>query len=218
MIRKWLNKENNSKCILFFNGWGTDENAVSHIKPGNFDICMFSDYTNSEINTEDFKAYKTVYLVAWSLGVYMASNILNGADLEFDKAIALNGTQKPVDEDMGIHPLIFNATLKTWNEKNRTKFNMRMLGGRKQYSELITRVGTRDIENQKKELSYIQKEVLSNAKAELHYDCVLIGRNDLIFTPTNQLNYWNEKSCIVERKIPHYPFEIFESWTQIIEL
>ena len=45
MKYKWLNKEvNNSKLILFFNGWGMDDNVVKHLDVEDYDVLMFYDY------------------------------------------------------------------------------------------------------------------------------------------------------------------------------
>lgn len=214
----WLNKRGNKNCILYFNGWAEDENAVNHLDAGDFDICMFNDYNPVSPIDEKFDDYSTIYLVAWSLGVWAAAKLLSQSQIKITKAIALNGTQQPIDINRGISPSVFKATLDTWNGKNRNKFNIRMLGGRKQYAQLINRISTREVENQKSELSNILKEVSSNKAAEIRFDCALIGSNDLIFTPANQFNYWNAKARIVETDVPHYPFAVFETWNEIIGL
>ncbi len=218
MIKKWLNKENNSKCILFFTGWGTDEKTVNHLKFDDFDICIFYNYSDLEIDFNDLDIYKSVYVVAWSLGVCIASKVLNASGLLIEKALALNGTLKPIDKNTGIHPVIFNTTLNTWNEKNRTKFNMRMLGGRKIYTELKRRIAERDIKAQINELKNIQAVASSGKLVEFNFDCALVGKNDLIFTANNQIKYWKGKSRIVVKDIPHYPFANFETWNEIINL
>ena len=218
MNKRWLNKQGNKSCILYFNGWAEDENAVKHLDTGDFDICMFNDYNPVSPIDEKLNGYSTIYLVAWSLGVWASAKLLSPSQIKITKAIALNGTQQPIDINQGISPSVFKATLDAWNEKNRNKFNIRMLGGRKQYAQLVNRISTREVENQKSELSNILKEALSNKAVEIKFDCALIGNNDLIFTPANQFNYWNAKARIVGEDVPHYPFAIFETWNEIIGL
>lgn len=218
MNKRWLNKQGNKSCILYFNGWAEDENAVKHLDTGTFDICMFNDYNPVSPIDEKINEYSTIYLVAWSLGVWAAAKSLSQSQIKITKAIALNGTQQPIDISQGISPSVFKATLDTWNEKNRNKFNIRMMGGRKQYAQLINRISTREVENQKSELSNMLKEVSSNKAVEINFDCALIGSNDLIFTPANQLNHWNARARIVETDVTHYPFAIFETWNEIIGL
>ena len=48
MEYKWLNRKNNSKLIVFFNGWGMDENIVAHLEFDEYDVLMFYDY---KVNT-----------------------------------------------------------------------------------------------------------------------------------------------------------------------
>ncbi len=220
MIRKWINKQENKNCILFFNGWGMDENAINHLDIGDFDICMFYDYTIIESIDEDFNSYNEVYLVAWSLGVWASAKAIaiSKQKFVFSKAVALNGTLNPIDDMKGIPTLIFNTTLETWNERNREKFNMRILGGRKQYDEFGDRLSDRDIESQKSELQSIFKQYTSGIIEEIEFDVALIGRNDMVFNSTNQLSYWNDKAKIINSELPHYPFTAFENWRQIIEL
>jgi biotin synthesis protein BioG len=218
MKRKWLNKENNKSCILFFNGWGMDENTVCHLDSNSFDICMFNDYNPVSEIDENFNKYENIYLIAWSLGVWASAKVLYQTEIKITKAIALNGTQNPIDINKGIPPVVFNATLNGWNEKSRNKFNMRILGGRKQYTQFNESLSTRDIENQKDELSYILNEVSQNKTHEIKFDCALVGSQDLIFSSNNQLNYWNAKTRIVKAEAPHFPFAGFKSWNEIIKL
>ena len=63
------------KLILFFNGWGMDENAVKHLKiPENHELKILSYPYN--IKDIDFEKYNEKYLVAWSFGVYYASKLV----------------------------------------------------------------------------------------------------------------------------------------------
>ena len=38
MKYKWINYKNNKKLIIFFNGWGMDENVVKHFSPEDYDV------------------------------------------------------------------------------------------------------------------------------------------------------------------------------------
>ena len=48
MKYKWLNRGENNKIILFFNGWGMDENVVKHLDCEDYDVLMFYDYNTLE--------------------------------------------------------------------------------------------------------------------------------------------------------------------------
>ena len=90
MKYKWLNKNNNSKLILFFNGWGMDECVVNHLKTDDYDVLMFYDYNSIEtdFNFKAINLYKTKHLVAWSMGVMIASLF----EVDYTSKTAINGT------------------------------------------------------------------------------------------------------------------------------
>ena len=95
---------------------------------------------------------------------------------------------------------------------------MRMFGGRNKLEQLSDRLSKRNIEDQKMELENIKKAVENNEFTEMEFDCVLIGNADAIFPPANQQNYWNSKTRIIEMNLPHYPFDKFKSWKEIINI
>lgn len=217
MKTTWLQKTNNSSLILFFNGWGMDERAVSHLQTDDFDLCMLSDYNGISTINNVTDGYKKIYLVAWSMGVWAAGNAFSST-IKIEKSIALNGTQKPMDNLYGIPLSIFNHTLETWNESNRNKFNMRILGGRANLERLQSVLPNRSIENQQTELRFIKESIEKGKTQEIQFDTVLIGNQDLIFTAVNQRSYWQGKSKLIERELPHYPFFAFTNWQEIIDL
>ena len=98
MEYKWLNKQDNDKLIIFFNGWGMDGNAVKHLKPEDYDIVMFYDYNNLETDFELDKEYSETNLIAWSMGV-MVAGIKEANKFSYNnKLVAINGTPKTIDE------------------------------------------------------------------------------------------------------------------------
>ena len=218
MNKIWLNRQHNRRCILFFNGWGMDENAVNHLEIGNFDICMFNDYNPVSTLDETVSEYEEIYVIAWSLGVWAAGQALHKSRIKPTKSIALNGTQIPIDTENGINPELYMATLEGWNERNRNKFNMRILGGREQYQQLNNRLPNRTVDHQKDELEVILQQSTKNSSMELLFDYAFVGKGDLIFAPENQKNYWKNRAKIIKTNAPHYPFADFTTWNQIIEL
>ena len=126
MKYKWLNKKNNKKLIIFFNGWGMDESIVKHLNPEDFDILMFYDYNNlkTDFDFNLLNNYSKKNLIAWSMGVMVAtcfspSLVLHLVD---GTSTAINGTLKPIDPEFGIHPKIYDLTIKGFNEKGRKRF------------------------------------------------------------------------------------------------
>lgn len=214
----WLNKNKNNSCILFFNGWSMDKNAVKHLDYEQYDVCMFNNYSDlNEIN-DDYREYQNRYVVAWSLGVWAAEQVLKNTAIQFKKLISLNGTPFPANNEYGIPEKTFVSTLENWNEANRNKFNIRMMGGKNEMNELKERLSQRAIEEQKRELQNIYNAYQSNDSHTLQWNVALIGQNDSIFPTQNQQNWWNNKTRIIKTQQTHYPFSNYTSWKQIIEL
>jgi len=86
MKYKWLNKnDNNREVIIFFNGWGMDDCVIKHLDSENYNILMFYDYNDLvfDFKSFDFDLYAKRYLIAWSMGVMVATNF----DIKYDKII-----------------------------------------------------------------------------------------------------------------------------------
>jgi biotin synthesis protein BioG len=216
MNTTWINRDNNPKCILFFNGWGMDENSVKHLDFQGFDICMFNNYKVIERINDDLSNYREIFVVAWSLGVWAASQVLSKSDIETVKKIAINGTEKPIDDMYGIPKEVFRGTLTGWDVRNRNKFNMRVLGGRDNFRDFSVLLSSRSVDDQKSELQSIWENVEKKNTSEFEWDKVIIGDKDMIFTSLNQVNWWSGKTEIVKKDIPHFPFVDFSSWGEIL--
>ncbi len=208
MRYKWLNKSNNKTLIVFFSGWGTDERAVSHLDCENNDVIAFYDYTTFEAIHFDFSAYEKKYLIAWSMGVYVC-NYFYDIFKNFDKYIAINGTQKPIDNEFGIPSKIYDLTVNNFNELSCRKFMNKI-------SSNIDLSGccSRSIEQLKEELISIRDLKPSEY---FNFDFAIVSENDKIIPFKNQINYWNTK------KVPfsvvnssHYIFDSYKSWSDLI--
>lgn len=203
MKYKWLNYKKNKELIVFFNGWGLDEGVISHLYPRNFDVLMFYDYNNLETDFDFFvfEKYSRKYLIAWSMGV-MVATLFN---IEYDYKVAINGTLKPIDNEYGIPVRIYDLTLKNYNPKGAQKFLKSMFNKNYKLPEI-----KRDFENQKSELAAI-REYKSNL--DFKYDKVLISDDDKIIPSKNQSNYWGIKPNL---RSGHSPFNLYHNWSEIL--
>lgn len=192
-----------------------DEKAVAHLDAKGFDIIMVNDYTELDVIEDTFDQYQEKYLVAWSMGVWAAAQTTTFID--FDKAIAINGTQDPVDDHQGIPPTIFQGTITNWDEKSRNKFILRILGSKASYQTFGEKLKKRNPSAQKEELISIQNHIENGYTYTRHFDCSIIGQKDAIFAPKNQQNAW-KNTFKKELDIPHYPFEYFDSWQEILNV
>jgi len=212
----FLNNKQNKKLIIFFNGWGMDDRAVSHIPHNDFDIIMVSEYYDLSFECPSIPNYEEVYIVAWSLGVWVANNWIRTSAIRPNKCIAINGTLKPIDALNGIAPEAFQGTIDHWDETNRTKFQIRMFKDRKLFSENVNKLPIISIKEQKQVLEILQSNITQSTVLDAAWDKVLIGSDDLIFLTDNQKRFWGKNDNVVELSMPHYPFLLLRTWEQII--
>jgi biotin synthesis protein BioG len=208
----WFKKQNTPELLLFFLGWGMDESAIAHLQMPDCDVLALYDYTDMTL-IEDLSGYSSITLVAWSMGV-MAASIL-AKDLPVSKSIAINGTQKPVDEKFGIHPKIYQLTLDNFSEKVRDTFFQNMFDNESDYEKFSA--PKRDCQNQKTELEVLQKVALSQKDFNFEFDYAIISRRDKIIPYKNQKRFWQTKKIkVVELNSGHYPFFEFSKLEEII--
>jgi len=220
MKSKWLIRNNSEKLIIFFNGWSLDENIVKHIKTSTYDVLMFYDYENFDIEQDVFvkiKKYNQINIIAWSFGVWACGEVIQKFD-NLKNVIAINGTFMPIDDNFGIPTKIFNLTLANLSDKTYPRFFANMfLNPEKKYKDGMPK---RYIYNQKQELIRI-KELYSaqNASKKFEYfNKVFISKNDKIIPANNQIKFWtqNSSSHIFELNEGHCIFNDYNTWDELI--
>ena len=209
MNYSWLNQNKNNKFILFFNGWAMDEDIVNHLKNNDFDILMLNDYRkiDEKLKEFDFSKYTEKYLVCWSMGGYIANKFefLNS----FDKKIAICSTNKIIDDNYGIPNRIYNLTINNFSDKSKERFLKNIFLDEKK--DIVINRTTKEL----------QDELISINDLKVQ-DCIkfnkaIIAKKDIVVPYKNQMNYWKETNAqIVEIDAPHYVFNYFQNWDEII--
>ena len=209
----WLKKQHNQKLILLFAGWGMDENPIKHIAVDGYDILIVYDYCDLAFDII-LSEYAEITVTAWSMGVLAASIICR--NLEIKKAIAINGTQKPIDAKFGIHPKIYQLTLDNLDEANRDIFFKNMFKDEKEYEKF--QKPERNLENQREELANLQKLASENTTLNFDFDVAIISTQDQIMPTKNQQRFWQTKKVkVVELSSGHYPFFELNSFEEILD-
>ena len=171
MKRKWITKEGNRVLTLFFCGWGMDEHTVQHVR-GMGDLLLFYDYRDiSGEDAPEVEGYESVRVVAWSMGVWAASVLLSRWNIPVSCRVAINGTERPVDEHYGIHPKIYLLTERGMTEQGRDKFFARMFSGKEEMERFKENRPCRAIDEQRDELRLI-REQSAREMPELHWERV----------------------------------------------
>ena len=203
MKYKWLNRANNNKLIIFFNGWGMDDCVVKHLEYEDYDVLMFYDYNSLETDF-DFSVitgYSQKYLLAWSMGVMIATLF----DVNYTKKIAVNGTLKPIDDNYGIPLRIYNLTVKNFSSASAEKFIKNMFLRTTEFPKI-----NREFENIKSEL---QALLNYRAKQDFKYDKIILSSDDKIIPSKNQIAFWGIEPNIVSG---HAPFNCFRKWSELL--
>ena len=133
MKQIFLRKDNSPCLLLIFGGWGSWPGLFSEYSfPDGYDVMLCYDYRSSGFNKDLLAGYGHVRIVAWSMGVKVASIIMSGAVLapsvSCADSIAVNGTMFPVDDSRGIPENVFAGTLERMGAPVLEKFLRRMCG------------------------------------------------------------------------------------------
>lgn len=208
MKQKWLNKQNNSKLIVFFNGWGMDEQIINNLAFDDYDVFAVSDYRSFEEIKENFNPYSEKNLICWSMGVF-TSNYYYEQLKDFDNKIAVNGTQNPIDDNFGIPIQIYNLMIDNFNELTVKRFMKKMT-----LSDVLDNYQSRTDESLKEELISIKNLKITKY---LDFNKVLISTKDKIIPVKNQRNYWISKKIEpIETELPHYIFDKYSKWSELL--
>lgn len=194
------------KLIVFFNGWGMDNKAVNHLTiPKNYEVKIVNFPYN--LDSSIFKNYEEIIAIGWSFGSYYLSRYLNKNNIKLDKIISINGVPETIGE-FGIPERIFEATLKNLTPETLKEF----------YSNIgidsESLFSNKDFQSIKEELQYF-KDNYSPEKNS--FTKAFIGKKDKIIPTLRQKKYYdNHNTEIAIIQCPHYPFNFFKSWSDII--
>lgn len=212
MKYKWIQHNKNNNLIIFFNGWGMDENVVSHLNPENYDVVVFYDYNDLETDfiSDD---YEKKYVIGWSMGVMIAGvnrPALKTITAKADGFTAICGTPFPIHDEYGIPKKIYNMTIRGFNEASSEKFIKKMFSG-KEPNRIITK---RSTESKKSELEKLLNYTSEN---KINYNKIIIGKDDIIIPTKNQINFWSkEQKSFITVPAGHCPFLLYNKWAELI--
>ncbi|MGV6989702.1 DUF452 family protein [Testudinibacter sp. P80/BLE/0925] len=214
MQTEWqISAENNPNLIVYFAGWGTSPELVKHWQiPSDTDLLLCWDYRDLTFNL-DLSRYRTLHLVAWSMGVWAAEQTV--AELPFASSVAINGTPCLIDDQHGIPHAIFQGTLDGFNELTRAKFERRMCGKRELLQQYQA-IPARPTEEIAQELAAVYRTFPHAKPASIRWQKAIVGTQDQIFPTANQLKYWQQTACEIRQlAVPHFALPIFSDWADL---
>ena len=216
MQSQWLKKENHSSLIVFFTGWGMKPGSTGNLEIINHDLLVFYDYRDlqsDELN--NLSHYSDITVVAWSMGIIAASNVMQEATFKPALSIAINGTGLPVSDKYGIPIEIYKGTTQALSENSLKKFLLRMCGSKVCYDRFMGNHIPGGISDLKEELIAIEQQQASPFKQK--WDYTILCKNDAIFPYSNMCEYWNDRvQKLISIEAQHFPFFLWKSWNDII--
>lgn len=190
MILKFLKKNGNRRLILIFTGWGTGPELYTGVDIPGWDVAVAFRIDGKPLAMDKLEGYYTIYLFAWSLGVYMADRKL--PQERITKAFAINGTVAPVHDDFGIPVEIFRGTANNLDPRNLTKFRRRTMPDSDTFKRLFPEEGSplmcRCLASQLHEVMDMTND--GDVMPHLQWTRAYIGTSDRIFPPKNLEAAW----------------------------
>jgi len=184
-----------------------DEGVFNRIRRPGYDIMVIWDYRNLSIDWGCTASYSEICILAWSFGVYAASQTIQAIDSKITKKIAVNGTMQPIDDKYGIPEAIFDGTLNRLNPVTLRKFYRRMFTSAEEFAIFQQHQPSRDIDELKEELESFASRMILHAPSHTRWDLAIIGHQDRIFPPVNQKAAWEKAGTAIEHITDggHYP-------------
>ena len=212
-------REKNNHLIVFFGGWGSDENMFVPLCTDDFDFIMFYNYSADEaLVLPETKTYERITLIAWSLGVWAAEYLTSKTGIIPDISIAVNGTPFPANNQYGIPLNVFEETLNNITEENMEKFYLKVFGDKKTYLINFDRVPRRTLKSLQDELRWLYNRIMEHNESCFKWTFAISSEIDRIFPAENLKCYWEKESetqhIIVP--MPHYFFHNWKSFTEFI--
>ena len=203
--------------------------TVSHLTlPDQCDLLALYDYRDLEQSDDlanlPWDSYEAVTIVAWSLGVWAAEQVVPHWSIlpTKQRLIAVAGSPYPMHDQWGIPKQIFVGTLEGLTDENRQRFNRRMCGG-KRYKQLYDILSERPTTELRDELQAVYDSLATPEASEstphtrLAWDLAIIGERDQIFPAKNLSTLWKAVNVptLLFSDGYHYLFDLWQSWSEL---
>lgn len=208
MKQIFLRNEGNERLLLFFAGWGADEHLFDEAVQAGYDYMICFDYTTLDFDFSLLQPYREIRLLAWSMGVWAATQTFAGREIPWEMKVAVNGTSRPVDDRYGIPVAVFRGTLDGFSAVTLAKFRRRMCGNADGVKTFLSRIPYRTLEELHSELSAVYSQVTERAEADFKWDKAVVSMRDKIFPAVNMLAAW-EGTPVEEVDAEHYDAALF---------
>ncbi len=234
MIQTFLIHEHHPRLLLFFTGWGADATPFRQYRPAKSDYLLCYDYRTPDFDDSLLQEYREVNLIGWSMGVWAATQVMERLAGQADapcrqrspmpciaRSIAINGTPHPVDDRLGIPTATYHGTLEGLTGVSLHKFLRRMCADSKAFRVFLEVTPRRPLEELREELTAAEAQYLERRAMPVtnrfHWSQAVVGSNDRIIPPANQLQAWQEAGTpVIRTEDAHYSQPLFQYYLQTL--
>lgn len=213
-MQKYFLDNNSDKLILFFTGWGCDENQFTNLTTKN-NVLLLYDYQNLDLEF-DFSKYIEINALAYSAGVFISS-IMDKKIPNVNKKIAINGNPYLFDEKFGLSKALVQE-FKEINLDNyldfRRKYMVETDEEFEKYNELQSLRTLESCQSELEALEILYKDEKENINQ--NFDKAIIAEDDIIFNVENQKMFYKDKIKILP-KAKHHIFFKFKTFEEILD-
>lgn len=207
MKSKYISRtSSNRRLILLYAGWGMDARPFRDLYFDGYDILVLWDYRDLTFNWAPvLRNYDEICLIAWSMGVFVASLTIHEIEPRITKRIAVGGTLDPINDRRGIPTAIYHGTINALNPQSLSKFYRRMCTSATQFEAFREVRPKRPVSELIEELNAIETHTFFHTPQVEEWDLAVIGREDRIFPAANQLAAWRQVAPTLIINSGHLP-------------
>lgn len=182
------------------------------------DLLMLYDYRQLDpdrIGDMIPAGYRQLYLLAWSMGVWVAGHLLGPFCDRFASLVAVNGTTTPIDDRRGIEAKAYADMISSFSAGTLETFYQAMFDDRREAEFFLRHRPQRPADNMLAELVMLRCAYLEHGPAADIFTRKIIGSRDRIFPARSQLRAWDKDHSTV-LPLPHFPFYALPDWRALL--
>ena len=212
-MRYFLKENHSSHLIVFFSGWGCDENMFVNLRD-EADVLIVYDYGDWQLDF-DFTGYETVDIIAYSAGVFVAS-VLSVGIPRLGRKIAVCGNPYLFDDDYGLSQKTIEV-FRSLNLDNYLSFRREyMVESDDEYEKYNLLSSQRSFESCFAELdSLINMYASRKDGIKDDFSCALLADHDPFFLLPKQKDYYKGRFRIIT-DARHHVFFRFSSFAEML--
>lgn len=186
---KWqmVSDTGSDRLLLVFAGWGMGADAFAGLARSGYDVMVVWDYRSFFIDWSCVDRYCEICLLAWSLGVYAASQTTHAIDYKITRRVAVCGTAEPIHDRYGIAEARFYDIIDRLPATSVAEV-----------LESEAMCPTMSADEVAAELQSVADRQLLSVPAAARWDVALVGVDDSLWSAHNQRRAWQAAGVPVE--------------------